>query len=291
MPALSLLLILIAAFSHAGWNLLLKQSDFKELFVWWFSVSCAVILAPLGIALFIAYPVGFPGWWFILGSTAMQCLYLIVLGRAYTQGDLSLVYPIARGTGPMLVPVLAAFTLGEMVAWPAALGIGMVVLGIFTVSWWGHFKEILANPSGLFRDGGVMYALLTGCTITVYSLFDKRGVEHIHPFLYMYLMTVGVSFGLAPYMLRKYTLTQVRQVWRGRIWAIPLAGLLSYLAYASILTAFSIARVSYVVPAREVSIVVGVLAGALILKEPFGRGRLVGSFLIVLGLLAIALSP
>ena len=291
MTELSLLLILIAAFSHAGWNLLLKKSEDKELFVWWFSVAAAVLLAPLGIALFLLFPVTAPGYWLVLGAISLQCLYLVFLGRAYTRGDLTLVYPIARGTGPMLVPVLAVLTLGETIAWPAVAGIILVVAGIYAMSWWGHFREVVANPVGFFRSSGVMYALLTGFTITVYSLLDKRGVQYVQPFLYMYFLVVGVSIGLAPYILRRYSLPQIRGAWSGNIWAIPVAGLLSFLAYAAILTAFSLSRVSYIVPAREISIVVGVLAGVFILKETFGRGRLVGSCLIVLGLVLISLSP
>ncbi len=291
MSLVALLLILVASVSHAAWNLLLKKSDSKELFAWWFSVSGVVLLAPLGIALFILNPVSLPGPWFILAGSVMQCFYLVLLGRAYTRGDLSLVYPIARGTGPMLVPVLAVLTLGETIALPAIAGIVFVVAGIYTVSWWGHFREILSNPAGFFRESGVLYAILTGCTITVYSLLDKRAVEYVQPFLYMYFLTIGVSVGLAPYIFRKYGISQIRGIWAGNLWAIPAAGLLSFLAYACILTAFSISRVSYIAPAREVSIVMGVLAGVLILKEPFGRGRLVGSALIVIGLALIALSP
>ena len=291
MSILALFLILTAAVSHSTWNLLLKRSDSKELFAWWFSVVGAVLLAPLGVALFILYPVSLPGPWFILGGSVMQCFYLVMLGRAYTRGDLSLVYPIARGTGPMLVPILAVLTLGETIAWPAILGIVLVVAGIYTVCWWRRFQEILADPVGFFRDSGVLYAILTGCIITVYTLLDKRAVEYVQPFLYMYFLTVGVTVGLAPYIFRKYGLGQIRGIWNGNLWTIPVAGLLSFLAYACILTAFSISRVSYIAPAREVSIVVGVLAGVLILKEPFGRGRLLGSAMIVLGLVLISLSP
>ncbi len=291
MTAFSLLLILIAAFSHAGWNLLLKRSGNKELFVWWFSVSGAVLLAPLGITLYWLNPITTPGHWFVLASMLMQIFYLILLGRSYSRGDLSLVYPIARGIGPMLVPLVAVLTLGERIELPAVVGIALVVVGIFTISWWGHFREIVASPVSFFRDSGILYAILTGGTITVYSLLDKRGVQHVQPFLYMYLITVGVSIGLLPYIIRNYSLAQIKNAWAGSFWAIPAAGLLSYLAYTAILTAFTQDRVSYIVPAREVSIVVGVLAGVWLLKESFGAGRVLGSCLIVAGLALIALSP
>ena len=291
MTTLSLALILVAAFSHAGWNLLLKNSENKEIFVWWFSVSAALLLAPLGIILFLRNPISPPGYWLALGSSVMQIFYLVLLGRAYTRGDLSLVYPIARGTGPMLVPILAVLTLGERIQWPAIVGIALVVAGIYTLSWWGHLRQIMSQPLRFFRESGIIYALLTGCTVTVYSLIDKRGVQYVQPFLYMYILVVGTSIGLMPYIFRNYRFSQIKSAWHGNLWTIPAAGLLSYLAYATILTAFSLSQVSYIVPAREVSIVVGVLAGVLLLKEPFGIGRILGSSLIVLGLILIALSP
>ena len=126
------------------------------------------------------------------------------MGRAYSKGDLSLVYPIARGVGPMLVPVLAVLILGESVSRPAVMGIILIVAGIFLVSWWGRFRQILTEPTFLLRDAGVRYAVLTGLTITLYALVDKQGVEYTQPFLYMYLLTVGTAVCIAPYILFKH---------------------------------------------------------------------------------------
>ena len=93
----------------------------------------------------------------------------------------------------MLVPVLAVVLLGERVALPAVIGIALIVVGIYVVSWWGRLRQILARPWALLRDAGVRYAIVTGLTITVYSLVDKRAVEHVQPFLYMYLLTIVSS--------------------------------------------------------------------------------------------------
>ena len=291
MTTLALILVLLGSVAHAGWNLLLKRSDNKEVFVWSLLVSGSLILAPLGAVLFWLNPISPPGYWLVLATIVVHVYYFVLLGRGYARGDLSLVYPIARGVGPMLVPVLAVLTLGEQIAWPAVLGIAFIVLGIYIVSWWGRFREIVADPLSLLRDGGVRYALLTGLTITVYTLVDKRGVEHVQPMLYMYLLTLGVAVGLAPYILRNHGWAPVVREWKAHAWPILLAGLLVFLAYGLALTAFSLSRVSYVAPAREVSIVIGVLAGVILLKEPFGRGRLLGSCLILIGLVLIAISP
>ncbi|MDE2779363.1 MAG: EamA family transporter [Chloroflexota bacterium] len=291
MTTLALILVLLGSVAHAGWNLLLKRSDNKEVFVWSLLVSGSLMLAPLGAVLFWLNPISPLGYWLVLATIVVHVYYFVLLGRGYARGDLSLVYPIARGVGPMLVPVLAVLTLGEQIAWPAVLGIVSIVLGIYVVSWWGRFREIMASPMSFFRDGGIRYALLTGLTITVYTLVDKRGVEHVQPILYMYLLTLGVAVGLAPYILRTHGWAPVVREWRSHTWPILVAGLLVFLAYGLALTAFSLSRVSYVAPAREVSIVIGVLAGVIILKEPFGRGRLLGSCLILVGLALIAISP
>ena len=291
MPALALTLILLSSLCHAVWNLLLKRSGNQEVFVWMLLVVGSVVLLPLGVILFWLYPTSWPGYWLVLASAGTHAFYFILLGRAYSKGDLSLVYPIARGVGPMLVPVLAVLILGESVSLPAVFGIALIVAGIFLVSWWGRFRQILTEPTFLLRDGGVRYAVLTGLTITLYALVDKRGVEYTQPFLYMYLLTVGSAIGIAPYILFKCGLADVRREWKKNSWSILAASLLVFLAYGMVLTAFTLSQVSYVAPAREVGIVVGVFMGVFFLKEGFGRGRLLGSSFIVLGLALIALSP
>ena len=109
------------------------------------------MLAPLGATLLWFYPVTTPGYWLVFASAALQILYMILLGRGYTRGDLSMVYPIARGIGPMLVPVLAVLTLGEGIELPAVVGIGFIVIGIYIVSWWGRFRQILSKPLDFIR--------------------------------------------------------------------------------------------------------------------------------------------
>lgn len=291
MTALALGLVLLSALCHATWNLLLKRAGNPEVFAWALLISTSVLLLPLGVALLLFNPIASPGHWFVLVSAALQAFYFVMLGRAYSRGDLGLVYPVARGIGPMLVPVLAVVVLGERVALPAVIGIACIVVGIYIVSWWGRLRRILARPWALLRDAGVRYAIVTGLTITVYSLIDKRAVEHVQPFLYMYLLTICSAMGLAPYILRSYGVALVRQEWAKNARPIVAAGLLFFVAYGLALTAFSISQVSYVAPAREVGIVFGVLLGMVVLKEQSGRGRLLGAAFIVAGLTLIALSP
>lgn len=291
MTSLSLSLILLSAFAHSTWNFLLKRAGDQEVFVWCLLVTASVLLLPIGAVLFWLYPFKPAGWWFILATTILHIGYFVFLGRAYARGDLSMVYPIARGIAPMLVPILAVVILKETIAAPAVIGIVAIVTGIYIVSWSGQFHRFFRQPSSIFRNPGAGYAILTGLVIAAYAIVDKWGVGHVQPFLYMYLMTVGAGVGLSPYILVRFGTGAVAREWRANARPILAAGVLTFIGYGLVLTAFSLSKVSYVAPAREVGIVVGVLMGVFILKEPFGIPRIVGSSVIILGLALIALSP
>ena len=291
MTALSLVLVLLSAVAHASWNLMLKRAADPEVFAWCLLVVATVLLAPLGVALFLFNSVGLPGLWFVLATIVLHVLYFNLLARGYAQGDLSLVYPVARGMGPMLVPVLAVVLLNETIEPLAIGGIAAIIGGIYTISWWGNFHQVLRSPLLFLRSTGMRYAVLTGLTIAAYSIVDKEGVGHIQPLLYMYFLSFGTAVMLAPYILFHKGAAAVRTEWRANAVPITVAGLLTFTAYGLVLTAFSLSRVSYVAPAREVGIVIGVLMGVFLLKEPFGGGRLLGSGFIVGGLALVALSP
>ena len=290
MTALSLVLVLLSAVAHASWNLMLKRAGDPEVFAWVMLVVGSILLAPVGLALLWYNSMDFPGLWFLLASVVLHVFYFMLLARGYATGDLSLVYPVARGMGPMLVPVLAVIFLGEIVETMAIVGIAAIVGGIYTISWWGNFHQVLRSPLLFLRSVGMRYAVLTGLTIAVYSIVDKEGVGHIQPLLYIYFLDIGTVALLAPYILANKGMETVKAEWRANAVPITVSGLLAFAAYGLVLTAFSLSRVSYVAPAREVGIVIGVLMGIFLLKEPFGRGRLLGSGLIVGGLVLIAFS-
>ena len=270
---------------------MLKRAGDPEVFAWCLLVVSSVILAPVGLILFFLNPVSLPGMWFVLATVVLHTFYFILLGRGYAQGDLSLVYPVARGIGPMLTPVLAVLFINEAIGPVAIAGIAFIILGIYTISWWGNFHQVLQNPLAVLGSGGMRYALLTGFTISAYSIVDKEGVGHIQPFLYMYFLTIGSAIFLIPYILSRKGADAIKMEWRASSISITMSGLLVFAAYGLVLTAFSLSRVSYVAPAREVGIVVGVLMGMYVLKEPFGGGRLLGSGFVVCGVAMIATSP
>ena len=198
MTGLALSLVLLSALAHPAWNFLLKRKPNKELVVFWALVSAPIVLLPLGVLLLVRHPIGYPGWWFLLGTSILHTAYFLFVARSYARADLSVAYPIGRGSGPTLVPILGVVALDETIAALAIAGIVAVFMGVFTVYWSGAMSQILRDPFRLFKDSGTRYALGTGLTIAAYSVWDKVGVEHVSPLLYMYLMAIGSALGAGP---------------------------------------------------------------------------------------------
>ncbi len=285
---LALVLVLASAFAHATWNLLLKQARRQEVFVWWLSAFGAIGAAPVAVVLALRTNFEPVGLWYVIASSLVHICYFLFLGRSLARADLSLAYPIARGFGPGLVPILAVFALGETVTVPGWIGIGAIVVGIYAMSWLRQFRPSGAGGAGFAASkSGIIYALLTGVCIALYTLVDKQGVAYVSPFLYLYLMTCGVAAGMLPYITRTYGLGAVAQEWRSGYRPVIAASALLFLAYGLVLTAMSLTEVSYVAPAREVGLLFALALGAVVLKERVTVGRVAGGSLIVAGLALI----
>ena len=119
------------------------------------------------------------GLWFILATIALNVSYVNLLALSYAEGDLSLVYPVARGMGPMIVPVLAVVVSSETMEPLAIGGIAAIVGGIYTISWWGNFHQVLRRPVLFLNSAAMRYAVLSGLTIATYVIVDKEGVGHV----------------------------------------------------------------------------------------------------------------
>lgn len=289
MTGISLALVLLSGLAHASWNLLLKHSHNQEVFAWWLQVVIATLLAPAAVVFIWNGGIEGQGWWFIAGTSIIHVLYTLFLSRSYMHADLSLVYPIARGTGPALTPLLGIILLDENVSVLAVVGMTAIVGGIFTVYWWGYIGQVLTNPLKFLRNPGVRYALLTGLTIAGYSVWDKVGVTYVNPLLYMYLLSLGTAVGLMPYILWRHGITTMKQELRLNMLSIVAAGMLAFTAYAIVLSVLQFSKVSYVSPVREFGIVFSVLLGAIVLKESLGKGRILGSIVITFGVFLIAI--
>lgn len=292
MTTTALLLVLSSAVIHASWNFLLKRSGHKVVFFWVMAVVGFPIV--LGPAVFFALDDGF-GWTqfgYCAGTTVLHAMYAIALTRGYYLGDLSSVYPVSRGMGPALVPVLAVVLLDESVSAEAVAGIGLVVAGIFAIHIDQRFLGDFSHPFRALTSPATRVALATGVVISSYSLWDKAGLNHgVHPMTILEFTIVGNFLGVLPAMLWGLEPGTLRSQWRGQWRAMMLAALLAPVGYALVLIALETTRVSYVAPAREVGIVLGTAMGVLLLGEGYGLTRIWGSALVVAGVVALALAP
>jgi len=285
MSTLALVLVLAAAFAHAAWNYLAKKISGGAAFIWLMAAMSAVIYTPVAAWLYLAHrpAIGLPELGLIAGTSVLHAVYFLLLDKGYQYGDLSVIYPLARGTGPLLAMVAAVFLLGErpsLIAVTGALAIGAGIL------------VLAGNPAKLSDPANrrpIVYALLCGATIAAYTVWDKIAVSAflIPPLLYDWAANLGRLILLTPAVARDWS--RVGEQWRANKYAITAVAVLSPLAYILVLTAMVFSPVSYIAPAREISILIGTLAGTHILREGNARPRLIAAGVMVAGRAALAL--
>lgn len=284
MTPLALVLLLASAALHAIWNLLAKRAHAGGAFLWMTAALSTAVYAPF--ALIVLFRSGFalgPAVILtILGSAAIHSVYFIALLRGYRSGDLSLVYPLARGTGPLLATLAAIAWFGERPSPLALLGTLLVVAGVVVLTsdqWSGGRRQIGA---------GVAYGLATGVLIAGYTLWDKRAVGPlaIPPLFFDWASNLGRTALLAPLAVRRDG--EVREIWRKHRRDLIAVAILSPLSYVLFLTALAFSPVSAIAPAREISILFGVILGARLLAEGSARRRLAAAAVMVAGVIALA---
>ena len=271
---------------HATWNLLAKRAGADTAFLWLAYLVGAIVFAPfaIGILIIVQPTLGWPALVFVAVAIGLQTLYFATLTAGYRAGDLSLVYPIARASGPLLATIGAIAIFGEHPTPVAIAGALAIVAGALVLS---------GDPRALRRDGAgraVGFALATGVVIALYTLWDKTAVAVllIPPLLYDWATVVGQAIVVTPVALRRRD--AVRAAWRLHRGAVIGVGVLSRLAYILVLTALVVSPVSYVAPAREIGILIGAVLGARVLAEGHVMRRGIGAAAMVVGVLALALS-
>ena len=286
MTSFALVLVLAAAVFHATWNLLAKRvGEGGAAFVWLFDTLSVILYAPLALVVILLQKphLGPVELAFMCGSGALHLGYFVLLQRGYAVGDLSVVYPLARGTGPLLATVVAVVLLGERPSSVAVFGILLIAAGVFVLS---------LGPGGLRSlafGSGASYGLATGLFIAAYTLWDKHAVSAllIPPLLQSWATTLVTVVLLTPAVMSRRE--KVLAVWRNhKVEALGVA-VLSPLSYILVLTALVFSPVSYVAPAREVSILIGAVMGARLLAEGDTKKRIIAACAIVLGVVALAL--
>jgi drug/metabolite transporter (DMT)-like permease len=287
MTLLSVALLVLAAILHALSNALIKQSRDKLAFTWWMLTATVIIGLPL--IFFVGHPRPI-AWLIILISGLIETACFITLTRAYSLGDLSQVYPLARGSAPLFVLLWALLFLGER---PTPIGVGgifIVVIGLYLVN-----LPTLADwkrPLLGFRSPAARWALLTGLLISIYSSIDKVGMRYVDPLPYLYLFLVVAWLALSAQWLnpdRRSALRAEVQIDRRRVLLTAVAvAILGSSAYALVLAALRLSPVSYVSPVRELSVVIGAWIGVRFMGEPGGRLRIFAALLVATGIMVIA---
>ena len=273
MPISALLLALAAAVVHATWNLLL--SDARD------THSATAVALVVGTVVFA--PVAAIGWRFhsaalpfVAASSALELLYLVLLATAYSVAAMGFVYPIARGSGPVLVLLGGALVAGAAVSALAAVGVLLVAVGIVLVRG--------LRSHGRPRD--LALALSVGACIAGYTLVDKHGITHAAPIAYL-----EVVFAVT-------TVAYLGGVWRVRGgsalraafgWRTVLAGIGFFGAYALTLAALRLAPAASVAAVRESSVVMAAAVLAASGREQIGAERLAGAVAVVAGIALISL--
>jgi drug/metabolite transporter (DMT)-like permease len=268
----------VAAVFHAAWNALLKASEnplslATRALTWGTIVS----LPPVAVAWIATGRPGLPlaGWLLALGSAVLELIYFITLSIAYRRGELSVVYPIARGTAPLLAVVVGLLLLGERLHASAAVGVLALLAGIWVV------RRPATAGSALWP------ALLTGVMIAAYTSLDRIGVRLGSPWIYGWLLWLFGAILLVAY-------TRIRTVPGSRLTDEPklsvTVGVLMTAAYFMILFALSVAPLAIIAPLRESAIVLVTAWGIWRLGERRGAGlRIAGALTIVAGIALLTL--
>lgn len=282
----ALVLVLFGALCHATWNIVAKKSGGGLPFVWLFGMVSIIAAIPVATWAWHTHPQQFDTlmWAAALGSGLIHVLYSLILQQGYRVADFAVVYPVARGSGPMLTVMLSVLLLGERPSLLGTASIAAILAGVF----------ISAGGTGLFsgklssrRHLGVLWGLLTGLFIAAYTLLDGWAIRSLGmaPILFY---AVGLAFRsllLAPFALRQPA--RLAEQWALHRRAILIVGILSPLAYLLVLFALQLAPLSYVAPVREISMLLGTFVGARRLQEALKPSQYIGAIVMLLGVLGL----
>jgi drug/metabolite transporter (DMT)-like permease len=273
-------LVLLAALMHASWNAIVKSD--RDRLLSFSLVMMAGTLMALAVLPFVGSPAR-ASWPYLAASTAVHCVYYVVLLRAYAHGDLSHVYPIARGLGPLVVAALSGRLIGEALSTQEIAGVVGVCGGIASLAFVHGWRGGKAIPT--------LYALATGCAIAAYTILDGLGARASGD-AFGYITWLNILEG--PWVLIAALLTRPRDVlpYVRQHWARGTAGgIIATLGYAIAIWAMSVSAMAHVAVLRETSVLIAAVLGAVVLKESFGLRRIGAAALVVAGLLLMNLPP
>lgn len=281
MLTLAFALVIISALLHAMWNFATKKVSGNLSVLYLALVIASLALLPFALVFLFSNRLAPIGWLFLIATGVVHTFYFLFLSRAYTHGSISVVYPVARGCGVVGTAAVALVLLREQISMIGAAGIVCTSMGILFIG--------LSRSARLDDKRAILYALLVGLTMIAYSIIDKMAVGYVHPVIYILGLFMLSMLFLTPFVLvtRKNELVRA---WREYKKYSLIIGLGSAVGYLMILFVFQMARVSYVVAVREVSVAVGAILGMVYLGEARSRWKILGIGLISAGLVLIRIA-
>lgn len=291
MPGTAFALILLGAFVHAGWNIAAKKAHGDARFTFFTGIIMAVFWAPL--VLWMGWQTvptwGLFEWWLIAVSGFVHWVYFVCLLTGYRKSDLTVVYPLARGSGPLLSSFIAVWVFGESLSALGLAGIAGVVIGVFLIAGGPGLFKTAHDPAKRQRVmAGVFWGLLTGALIAAYTVLDAYAVKVIalSPILFDYWCNIlRLPYAAVPALRNR---VEAWRLWKLQWRYALVVGVFSPVAYVCVLYAVRLAPVSHVAPAREVSMLIAALIGGHLLGESDRLLRIVGAVAIAMGVMALA---
>ncbi|OOQ59944.1 EamA family transporter [Mucilaginibacter pedocola] len=284
MSIYTLSLVLIAAFLHAWWNLLAKKAKGGIALTWLMYLASNVVYLPVIVYAYYTGQVSYswPFLWFSLSSAAIHLAYFSILQRGYRKADLSVVYPLARGAGPLFSSAAAILFLHEPLKLTITLGLLLIIAGVLVITGLRFRKGSNANMMP-----GIIYGVATGFFIALYTVNDVLAVKYydVSPLTLTLATNLFGAVFLLPLISKQKT--EIRREVKENRWPIIGIAVLSPAAYMLVLVAAQHAPLTVVAPTREVSILVGVFMGSKVLKEEDGIRRIVASLLILGGIVLL----
>lgn len=295
------LLVLGSALCHAGWNFAARKVS-GDFVVFWISlwIGCLFLL-PIAVGALVkiglSEAIRADGIPYIIATGLIHAVYFILLGISYKHGEISMVYPIARGSGVGLTAIFASLIFAEKISPLGTFGIALISFSILSMGFslytrTGYKYEYVDRFYNVYSSNSasktkpLISALCLGVTISGYSLVDKVGVVYVNPIIYIWLLFFITAIIMTPFILMQYNKTII-STYRTQFKFSLIIGLGSIIAYLMILFAFTIGPISYIVAVREFAVVFGALAGLIFLKEKFSIIKILAIIGITIGMICI----
>lgn len=280
MFGIAILLVMSSGFLHSVWNLYTKKSLNKNAFLWFCQLVAIIVFLPWSIMEWDSSQLSVIGILVVLASVLLHGIYVILLAAVYSVGELSQVYPIMRGTSPLLVPLLAVTLLNEQITALGWLGVISIVLGIILMS------NIKFRRNEHSSSKAPLLALAVGICIAGYILVDKIALNYVSPVVLNEATNIGGLLALSWGAFHSGGLRKELQAnWKTML----LGGIIAPGGYLLFLFALSLAPVAQLAPMREIGTVLGTIMGIFILREKQGTRRILTSLLITLGIIILGI--